>query len=156
MIHRQVGNDRIGREGFTLVEMLAVVAISSILLSVALPRVGPALDRARVNSAANVMAGDLQYAQIMAVRSRRPVAMVITTGTKQYVIRDRDDSSIIYRTRFLGDESEFRIATMSASPTTNEMFPNGLARTSATFTLTLHGYSRTITFSRAGQVRISS
>jgi prepilin-type N-terminal cleavage/methylation domain-containing protein len=143
------------RRGFTLIEILAVVAIASILLSLGLPRIGPALDRARVNSAANVMAGDLQYAQMMAVRNRRPVALVVTTSTKQYIIRDRDDSSIIYRTRFLGTESEFGIAILTASPTTNETFPNGLARASATYTLTLNGYTRTVTFSRAGQVRIS-
>lgn len=155
-IHCRLRKNRIGRGGFTLVEILAVVAISSILLALALPRIGPALDRARVNSAANILAADLHYAQLMAVRSRRPVAMVVTTATKQYVIRDRANSSIIYRTRFLGSESEYHLETLTASPTTNEMFPNGLARTSFTFTLTLHGYSRTVTFSRAGQIRISS
>lgn len=147
--------NRTDRSGFTLVEILAVVSIASILLVLTLPRIGPALDRARVNSAANILAADLHYAQLMAVRTRRPVAMVVTTGTKQYVIRDRANSSIVYRTRFLGDESEYHLETLVATPSTNEMFPNGLARTSATFTLTLHGYSRTVTFSRAGQVRIT-
>jgi prepilin-type N-terminal cleavage/methylation domain-containing protein len=142
--------------GYTLIEILTVIAISSILLSMALPRIRPALDRGRVNAAANVVAADLHYAQLMAVRSRRPVTIVVTSFTQQYVIRDRDDGSIVYRTRYLGDESEYRLETMYVSAKSIEMFPNGIARQSLTFTLGLHDYTRTVTFSRAGQIRVGS
>lgn len=143
------------RRGFTLLEVLMVVVISSILLSMTLPRIQPAIDRAKLNGAANVVATDLQYAQRMAVRSRKPVAIIVSESLIQYLIRDRDDASIVHRDRYLGTESEYNLTSLTVTPTSNEIFPHGLARQSMTFTLELNGVQREVRYTKAGQVRIS-
>ena len=140
--------------GYSLVEMMAVMVVAMILITMAFRLLGPGLIRGKVNSAANLVASDLQYAQVMAVRSRHPVAIIVNTSLRQYLIRDRDDATIVFRTRNLGEDSAYDIETLSASPTTNEVFPNGIARTSMEFTLTIQDYSRTVRFTRAGQVRV--
>lgn len=139
--------------GFSLVEILVVLVISLILITLAFPRLRPGLVRAKVNSAANVVASDLQYAQVLAVRRRRPVALIVVASTRQYFIRDRETGDTL-RTRNLGQDSEYDIETLTASPSSNEMFPNGLARTSMELTLTIQDYSRTVKLTRAGQVRV--
>ncbi len=139
--------------GYSLIEMLVILVISLILISVAFPRLRPGLVRAKVNSAANVVASDLQYAQVLAVRRRSPVALIVVTSTRQYFIRDRETGDTL-RTRNLGQDSEYDIETLTASPTSNEMFPNGIARTTMELTLTIQDYSRTVKMTRAGQVRV--
>ena len=139
--------------GYSLVEILVVLVISLILITVAFPRLRPGLVRAKVNSAANVVASDLQYAQVLAVRRRRPVALIVAASTRQYVIRDRETGDTL-RTRNLGQDTEYGIEVLTASPSSNEMFPNGLARTTMELTLTLQDYSRTVKLTRAGQVRV--
>ena len=138
--------------GYSLVEILVVLVISLILITVAFPRLRPGLVRAKVNSAANVVASDLQYAQVLAVRRRRPVALIVAASTRQYVIRDLETGDTL-RTRNLGQDNEYGIEVLTASPSSNEMFPNGLARTTMELTLTLQDYSRTVKLTRAGQVR---
>ena len=139
--------------GYSLVEILVVLVISLILITIAFPRLRPGLVRAKVNSAANVVASDLQYAQVLAVRRRRPVALIVAASTRQYVIRDRETGDTL-RTRNLGQDTEYGIEVLTASPSSNEMFPNGLARTTMELTLTLQDYSRTVKLTRAGQVRV--
>lgn len=128
--------------------------IAVTMLSMALPIVRPALERGKVNSAASVVASDLQYAVLTAVRSGRPVAVIVDPSSKQILIRDRADATTVYRTRQLGSDTEFTIGTLASSPTTNEAFPNGILSSGMTITLTLNGFSREVTLSRAGQVRV--
>ena len=72
---------RIG--GYTLIEMVLVIAIAGILTGFGVVRLAPALEHANVRAAANVVAGDLQYAQILAVRYRKPIAVIVASSTKQ-------------------------------------------------------------------------
>jgi hypothetical protein len=44
---------------------------------------------------------------------------------------------------------------VSGSPTTIDLFPNGTVSQSLTLTFTLDGYTRHVTMTRAGQVRVT-
>ena len=144
---------RIG--GYTLIEMVLVIVIAGIVTSFGVVRLAPALEHANVRAAANVVAGDLQYAQILAVRYRKPIAVIVASSTKQYLIRDRADPSIVYRTRLLGPDTDFGLDELTFSPSTSvELFPNGLARETVVMTLGLHGFQRNVRLTRAGQIRI--
>ncbi len=143
---------RIG--GYTLIEMVLVIAIAGIMMTVSVARLAPALEHANVRAAANVVAGDLQYAQMLAVRYRKPIAVIVASATKQYFIRDRDDPTKMYRTRLLGPDTDFGLDELTSSPTSVELFPNGVARETMIMTLGLNGFQRQVRLTRAGQIRI--
>ncbi len=115
-------------DGYTLIEMVLVMVIAGLLMAVGIVRLAPALEHGNVRAAANVVAGDLQYAQILAVRYRKPISVVVASSTKQYLIRDRDDATNVYRTRLLGPDTDFGLDELTSSPTSVELFPNGIAR----------------------------
>lgn len=100
-----------------------------------------------------MLATDLRYAQMLAVRQRKPIAVLAFSSVKGYLIRERD-AAVVYRERFLGPESEFDLDSFTSSPTSVELFPNGVATTTTTYTLGLLGYQRQVRLTRAGQVRV--
>lgn len=142
-----------GARGYTIIELVMAIAILGILLSLALIRMTPALNQARVQRAATVIATDLQYAQMLAVRQRAPVAVIVDDALKSYIIRMRD-TSLTFRDRFFGQDTEFLLDSLAAAPPSVVMFPNGVAAATTTFTVQRGGFTRRVRLSRAGQVRI--
>jgi amino-acid N-acetyltransferase len=139
--------------GYTLIETVVAIVVFGILLSIAWVRMGPALASARVRNAATVIATDLQYAQMLAVRQRRPVAVIVDPGMRSYIIRLRD-SSLTFRDRFFGPDTEYLLDSLSASPTSVVLFPSGVTAGTVTFTARQGVYTRHVRLTRAGQVRI--
>ena len=86
------------KQGFTMIEMATTLVVAGIITTVGIVAVAPAVEHAKVRSAANVVAGDLQYAQALAVRERRPISVVVDSASMQLVIRDRDLVAKVYRT----------------------------------------------------------
>ena len=117
----------LGHRGYTMIEMVATLVVAGIITAVSIVTLAPAVEHAKVRSAANVVAGDLQYAQVLAVRERRPISVVIDPVQIQLVIRDRDTPSTVYRTRVLGAASDFSLDKVSATGSSVELFPNGVA-----------------------------
>ena len=144
----------LGHQGYTMVEMAITLVVAGIVTTVGVVALGPAVEHAKVRSAANVVAGDLQYAQALAVRERRPISVVVDAVSMQLVIRDRDKITVVHRTRVLGSGSEFSLDLLSATAPSVDLFPNGLAGWTLTVTLGLRGFSRQVRVTRAGQIRI--
>lgn len=141
--------------GYSFIELLTVIVVLGIMLAIAVLSMAPAISQARVRNAASVIAGDLQYAQMQAVRYRRPMAVVVNNVTMQLIIRDRDNPpGNIWRSRSLGQDSDFDLDSLHVSPSSVEVFPNGVVRQLTTFSVGLNNQSRTVTWSRAGQIRI--
>lgn len=146
---------RTRKRGYTFIELAMVIAIVGILTSLAYWRMGPGLLQARVNRAAWTLAADLQYAQLMAARQRRPVVVIVSPSLRSYTIRDRATTQV-FRERFLGEDTDFQLDSLSASPSSIEVFPTGVARQTTTFRVQLKGYDREVRLTRAGQIRITS
>ena len=144
----------LGHQGYTMIEMAITLVVAGLVTTVAVVALGPAVEHAKVRSAANVVAGDLQYAQALAVRERRPISVVVDAVSMQLVIRDRDKITVVHRTRVLGSGSEFSLDLLSATAPSVDLFPNGLAGWTLTVTLGLRGFSRQVRVTRAGQIRI--
>ncbi|MBC7956052.1 MAG: GspH/FimT family pseudopilin [Cytophagales bacterium] len=75
--------------GFTLVEMMAVVAITGIVATAAVPSLNGIVDTQRVNGAATQLAGDLQFARSEAVQRNQAVRITFqggATGATCYVL----------------------------------------------------------------------
>ena len=142
------------RKGFTLIETIIVLVVIAMMVSIAAPNVNRAIGHSRVNNTAQVIAGDLQLAFSVAGRQRTPLRITIDPAGTRYTIATRTGTVIKERT--LGDESDLRVATLTSSVTTLNVFPNGLASGPISITVGLNGYTQTITMTRAGQGRVTS
>ena len=67
---------RMKRAGFTLVELLVVIAVLVILATVGIPNFGPTVANGRATAAANDLLGALQLARSEAVRLNEPVDLI--------------------------------------------------------------------------------
>jgi type IV fimbrial biogenesis protein FimT len=141
------------RAGFSLIEMMVTVAMLAIMVGMAAPNVSRDISHGRVNGAAQVVAADLEQAMSLAGRQRRPVRVTIDAGRKEIVLSDRVSGNLISR-RQLGDVSEFKLYSVAATPATVDLLPHGVATAATVVTLTAGGYSRRVTMSRGGYVRV--
>lgn len=143
------------QRGFTIIELVMVLVVSSILASFAILKIAPTLERARVSRSAAMIATDLQYAQMIAARQRRPVVIIASEPLRGYMIRDAA-STTVYREAYMGTDTEFNLDQLVANPTTLEIFPNGVVRSAGSYTVRVNTTQRYVRITRAGQVRITS
>lgn len=95
--------------GFTLVEMMAVVAIAAVLLAVAVPSFIAATARARLEGAANELSVDLQYARSEAIRRRTSATLSVNADGGGYTLTYFDPTS--------ASNVNFKTVTMPATVT---------------------------------------
>jgi Tfp pilus assembly protein FimT len=141
--------------GYTLIELWIGVFMLGILAMLSYARMRVPLEHAKVNGAASILASDLQYAQLLASRQRKPVVMILNTTARSYVIRDRANAALVYRTRDLGSDTDSALDQMAVLPSpTVVIFPTGVTQATTTFMLALKGFQRHVRITRAGQVRV--
>jgi type II secretory pathway pseudopilin PulG len=128
--------------GLTLVELLVVLAMVGAIMVVAMPSITKFRQRMRLDSAAYELVGDLQLAQVEAVK-RNQSLQVTLMGTTQYQI----DS---IGTRTLTDGVEFYSAPVAVRfaafgpPVTGP----------ATYILKLGSRQKSVVLSASGQARV--
>ena len=136
-----------------MLEMLIVMVIMGILVKIGMTKMGTIMRHERVNRAAQVIVADLQNGFAMAGRQRAPVRLTFTSDTTTYVFSDRATGTV-FQTRIMDKRSEYALTTMTASPATIDVLPNGIGSTSITITVAQGDYSRSVTASSAGFVRL--
>ena len=146
--------NRAPRAGFSLIEMLVTVVMLGIMVGMVAPNVSKDISHSRVNGAAQVVAADLEQALSLAGRQRRPIRLVVDGAAKEIRLMDRVSGQLISR-RALGDVSEYKLYSVAASPATVDLLPQGVATAPTIVTLTAAGYSRRVTMTRGGYVRVS-
>jgi len=142
------------RRGYTLIEAMITMVVAGILMTMGVAQLAPTTVNYRVRAATNVLAGDLQYAQVLAARFGRPIVVIVVPSTKQLIIRDLDTPPNLYRTRLLGQVSEYALDNLTSTPADVMLFPNGVNQETMTITLGLLGFERQVRMTRAGQIRI--
>ncbi len=73
-------------QGFTLVEMVAVVAVAGIVATTAVPSLAGLIDKQRISGVASELTSDLQYARAEAVHRNQGVRVSFRADAGCYVI----------------------------------------------------------------------
>jgi prepilin-type N-terminal cleavage/methylation domain-containing protein len=142
------------RQGFTIMELLAVLVIGTIMLAVAAPNVSRGLTQTRVKRAAAVVAGDLQFAHSVAARQRVPVQVTVLQSSRIVRVHRGTNPDTVFSERRLDATSEYPLSSLEANAASITIFPNGLASGPLHLTLQAGADTREVTMNRAGQVRV--
>lgn len=148
-------NHKHARTGFTMVEILAIVAILGILATVMGPAMSRIVRHQRANRAATVIAADLQNAFAVAARQREPVRIQADPASRSYQFIDRKTGAVLRIRTFYGDTSEYRLSSLVFTPATLDVFPSGISSSALTVDLANGDYARRITASTAGFIRLA-
>ncbi|HEU4747241.1 MAG TPA: prepilin-type N-terminal cleavage/methylation domain-containing protein [Gemmatimonadaceae bacterium] len=140
--------------GFTVIELLMVIVIMGILAAMTGPHLSKIVRHNRVNRAATVITADLQNAFASAARQRAPVRISADAATKSYQFVDRKTGEVLRIRSFYGDTSEYRLTTLVFTPATIDVFPTGVSSSPVVVDLGNGNYSRRITASTAGFIRM--
>ena len=83
------------RDGFTLIELMTVLAITTILSALAIPNLIAWRDSAKLNSAARTLMSDLSLARITAIKSYNPggVGVRVLFSNSGYTVFIDDDKN---------------------------------------------------------------
>ena len=142
------------RGGFTIFELLIVVVILGVLATIMGPATSRIVRHNRVNRAATVIASDLQNAFAVAARQREPVRIQADAATRSYQFIDRRSGNVLRIRTFYGDTSEYRLTSLVFTPTTIDVFPNGVSSAAVKIDLANGDYTKQITASTAGFIRV--
>lgn len=141
------------RRGFTLIEVSLALVVFAILVAIGTPRVSTYMTQARVQRATALIASDLEQAFAMAGRQRKPVRVSCDCPGMVYTVADRSDGTVRL-TRALGADADFRLTTLTFSTTPVDILPSGVASDPLTVTVGAGGYTRRVSMTTAGLVRI--
>ncbi len=119
------------KNGFTLVEMLVVIAIIILVSVVAVPTITPFLKGQRLNKGARIVQASALAARTMAINSRKDRRLVFDSTYSKLSIID-ENSTVVGKAEFLPDTIEFGTSTwpIGMSTVTVSFDPNGSADTS--------------------------
>ena len=142
------------RGGFTIFELLIVVVILGVLATIMGPATSRIVRHNRVNRAATVIASDLQNAFAVAARQRAPVRIQADAASRSYQFIDRRTGNVLRIRTFYGDTSEYRLTSLVFDPATIDVFPNGVSSAAVKIDLANGDYTKQITASTAGFIRV--
>jgi type II secretion system protein H len=147
--------------GFSMLEMLLVMMIIGVLAGIVIPKIADHIRHERVNRAAQVLVQDLQNGFAMAGRQRAPVRLTFLPATLTYEFTDRA-SGVLLQRRIMSNGADYSLTSMGAriySTQTElssvDILPNGIGSIAFTVTLTNGDYSREISSTTAGFVRMT-
>ena len=149
------------RSGFTMLEMLVVFVVFGAVMMISVRNVGDTLRRDRVAKVAAIVGTDVEQAFSIAARQRLPVRMLIDRTNKKLTIVDRNDATLIYKTRSFARTGEYAVDSLRSNRDTIDIMPNGLATDTMNLSLIIlsrggAAYSKSVRASKGGLVRLDS
>ena len=142
------------RPGFSLIEMLLVMALLALVATITLPPMGRSLAAVRVQRAATLVAANIQLAHSTAARQRRPVRLSIDSAQKVMRIRDVANPGTLYAEQRFDASAENVVQRLVVSDTSLLIYPSGMVAKPLNVRLIAANKTRLIRITRAGQIRI--
>jgi type IV fimbrial biogenesis protein FimT len=145
------------KAGFTLVEVMIVIAVFAIMAAVAIPAFMSLLPGMRLNGATRQVAGDLMAARMNAVKVNKDTQVIFDDDNDKYQVwydEDGDGNKDLITEKYI--QTNYHDVTVSSN--NNPIFhPRGTATNLPTITLlsTSGAGSKRITISIAGRVKIN-
>ena len=141
--------------GFSLIELLTVLAIMAILAAIAVPTyraIGPNLS---LNAAARDMASDLRYAQQLSVTEQNIYSVVFNISQNSYQIKNSASGSVVKNVSLSQQLTIYQITGLSSS--TVSFNATGAAQESGTINLTnVNNHHSLIEIKPSGYVKIQN
>ena len=145
--------------GFTLIELIIIIAILSILAGIAVPNFLAWLPKSRLNGAARQVMGDLMAARMKAVSQNNEFKIFFLANGHEYMILDDDDNDGTADTgewtEIKDIRNEYSDVTFDLTKTADPVFSSRGTATNTTITLQNSSGSKDITISIAGRVKIN-
>ena len=123
--------------GFTLLELSIVLAILGVATAMTFPTISRMTTLARRRAA----------------RERKPIRIARGADRASITIAERAGGKVL-STRWLGKSDAYALDSIAFSVSPVDLFPSGMTSTALSVTLWAGGYSRQVTMSRAGWVRV--
>lgn len=133
-----------------------VILIIFVVVASMIPRVSQTLGHSRVNRAAYVIAADFLLAQSLAARQHTPVVVTVSAAARTVTISQPSPSTTVLRTDRFDLNSDLRVDSLFATPSSVQVMPNGIA--TATMLVTVGrptAWYHQVRMTQAGQVRIT-
>jgi prepilin-type N-terminal cleavage/methylation domain-containing protein len=131
MLYNDTTNQKMKKNGFTLYELLTVIAIIAILTIIAIPNMISWRSEAKLHGASNNLRADLQMAKLRALREKAIVAVVFTANSYKIFI-DNGAGANASNWNLDADEALIRIrrlpAGVSIALPSSLDFPNNRTR----------------------------
>ena len=139
--------------GFTLLELVIVLVIMGVATAITFPTISRITTHSRVNQAAMVVAQDLSLAASAAARERKPIRIARGADRASITLSERAGGKLL-STRWLGRGDAYGLDSIAFSVSPVDLFPSGMTSSALSVMLWSGTYSRQVTMSRAGWVRV--
>jgi prepilin-type N-terminal cleavage/methylation domain-containing protein len=138
------------RQGFSLLELVLVLAVVGLLLGIALPQLSGTLDRIEVDSVAHQISGAHQRARLLALA--RGTVVILSVSPQQLVIHLLGETAPVWSqpgpsasgVEFQGADRQFTFTPIGVT----------LGLSNGTIHLTRGSATRSVVVSRLGRIRI--
>ena len=154
MKSRRFGNAR----GFTMVELLLVVAIGVILTAISIPQVKSGMNRYRLQGAVASSTWAIQSARYQALMAGYPYQVVFTASNNQYQIQDLPVGATTYANVGTAVPLSGSAVVLRAN-TTLQFKPNGFVTATAgalNFKITYQGVCERVTVTNYANITLSA
>ena len=147
------------RRGFTVVELLLVLAIGGIITAVTIPNVDQALKASRADVAVRQVLNDLQATRMLALSQNVRYRMLLTANGTTYVRQMRDPVTLVYAT--VATYTLPAQATFGANVANPVFAPDGIINVPPPASVMIQGaggavgLTRTINVTAAGSMRLA-